>query len=103
MPKLADPSCVTDNCTPFLQMIAERELVFQMNNKIIKSFRLPRFAYMRYIINLLPPEILLTLMFAVIAVFFVWASPRLVRWAATTKLLGEHMRPIDPDEEIEYV
>ncbi|KAK9815126.1 hypothetical protein WJX73_008209 [Symbiochloris irregularis] len=27
------------------KMIAERELVFQMNNKIIKSFKLPRFAY----------------------------------------------------------
>ena len=77
-------------------MIAEREKVFQLNNHIIKSFKLPRFAHVRAVTRILPPEIVLTIMFVFIALFFTWASNHFMRWAASTETLGPHMLP---DEE----
>lgn len=78
-----------------MQMISEREQVFQLNNNIIASFKLPRFAYLTALRRILPPEVTLVLVFALIAAFFAFAAPRIVRYAADTQLLGEHMRPVD--------
>ena len=79
-------------------MIAEREKVFQMNNHIIKSFKLPRGAYARTLFRIVPPEISLTLMFLVFAVVAVWGSTRIMRWAASTHFLGQHMYKVDPED-----
>lgn len=76
-----------------VQMIAERERVFHMNNDIIRSFKLPRGAYVRTVFKLLPPEVSLLLIFVVLAVLSVWGSNRFMQWAASTKYFGQHMNP----------
>ena len=82
-------------------MIAEREKVFQMNNHIIKSFKLPRFAYMRAMTHMLPPEVVLTILFVVVAIFFTWGSTRFMRFAANTNVFGRLMHPVDFDDDID--
>lgn len=90
---------VIDSLAPVLgeegiqQMIAERERVFHMNNDIIRSFKLPRGAYVRTVFKLLPPEVSLLLIFVVLAVLSVWGSNRFMQWAASTKYFGQHMNP----------
>ena len=78
-------------------MIAERDKVFQMNNHILKSFRLPRFAYFRTVTRMLPPEVVLLVVFVIVALFFTWGSTRVMRFAANTEFLGQHMHPVEDD------
>lgn len=76
-------------------MIAEREKVFQMNNHILKSFKLPRFAYFRAFMRMLPPEVVILVLFVGIALLFAWGSTHLMQMAAKTDFLGQHMQPVD--------
>ena len=78
-----------------MQMIVEREYVFQMNNKIIKSFKLPRGAYIRTVFRILPPELTLTIIFIIFALFAVNGSRRVMIWASRTEVMCQHMKQVD--------